>query len=69
MLTGDKATLAAVRREIGTWLPSVAKEDDRVLIYFAGHGFMSRVRATWRRSISNATASPIPAIPWTNWAA
>ena len=40
MLTGDKATLAAVRREIGTWLPSVAKEDDRVLIYFAGHGFM-----------------------------
>ena len=42
MLTGEKATLAAVRREIGTWLPSVAKEDDRVLIYFAGHGFMSQ---------------------------
>jgi len=42
MLTGDKATLAAVRQEIGTWLPSVAKEDDRVLIYFAGHGFMSQ---------------------------
>jgi tetratricopeptide (TPR) repeat protein len=41
MLIGDKATLANVRREIGTWLPSVAKEDDRVLIYFAGHGFMS----------------------------
>ena len=42
MLTNDKATLANVRREIGTWLPSVAKEDDRVLIYFAGHGFMSQ---------------------------
>src|ERR1035441_9383209 len=40
MLTGDKATLAALRREIGTWLPSVAKDEDRVLIYFAGHGFM-----------------------------
>ena len=40
LLTGDKATLASVRREIGTWLPSVAKPDDRVLIYFAGHGFM-----------------------------
>src|ERR1019366_3287226 len=39
LLTGDKATLANVRREIGTWLPSVAKPDDRVLIYFAGHGF------------------------------
>ena len=40
MLTGDKATLAGLRREIETWLPSVAKDDDRVLIYFAGHGFM-----------------------------
>ena len=41
-----------VRREIGTWLPSVAKEDDRVLIYFAGHGFMSGARATSPPSIS-----------------
>lgn len=40
MLTGEKATLAGLRREIDTWLPSVAKDDDRVLIYFAGHGFM-----------------------------
>ncbi|MCX6626719.1 MAG: tetratricopeptide repeat protein [Candidatus Solibacter sp.] len=40
MLTGDKATLAGLRREIDTWLPSVARDDDRVLIYFAGHGFM-----------------------------
>jgi tetratricopeptide (TPR) repeat protein/uncharacterized caspase-like protein len=40
VLSGAKATLAAVRREIGTWLPSVAKEGDRVLIYFAGHGFL-----------------------------
>jgi tetratricopeptide (TPR) repeat protein len=40
LLTGDKATLAGVRREIDTWLPSVAKPGDRVLVYFAGHGFM-----------------------------
>ncbi|MDR3702545.1 MAG: tetratricopeptide repeat protein [Candidatus Sulfopaludibacter sp.] len=40
VLTGAKATLAAIRREIDTWLPSVAKEGDRVLVYFAGHGFM-----------------------------
>ncbi|HJT86915.1 MAG TPA: tetratricopeptide repeat protein [Bryobacteraceae bacterium] len=40
MLTGAKATLAGLRREIDTWLPSVAKDDDRVLIYFAGHGFV-----------------------------
>lgn len=40
VLTGAKATLAALRREINEWLPSVAKDDDRVLIYFAGHGFV-----------------------------
>ncbi|MEO8371561.1 MAG: tetratricopeptide repeat protein [Candidatus Solibacter sp.] len=40
VLTNEKATLAGLRHEIDTWLPSVAKDDDRVLIYFAGHGFM-----------------------------
>jgi tetratricopeptide (TPR) repeat protein len=40
VLTGAKATLANVRREIGEWLPSVAKDGDRVLVYFAGHGFV-----------------------------
>ena len=39
-LTGPKATLANVRRELEEWLPSVAKDEDRVLIYFAGHGFV-----------------------------
>jgi len=41
MLTGSKATLANVRRELEEWLPSVTKEGDRVLIYFAGHGFVA----------------------------
>jgi tetratricopeptide (TPR) repeat protein len=40
VLTNEKATLANLRQEINTWLPGVAKEDDRVLIYFAGHGFI-----------------------------
>ena len=40
VLTGAKATLAGLRREIGQWLPSVAQDGDRVLIYFAGHGFV-----------------------------
>jgi tetratricopeptide (TPR) repeat protein len=40
VLEGAKATLANVRHEIGEWLPSVAKDGDRVMIYFAGHGFV-----------------------------
>ena len=40
VLNGAQATLANLRQEIDVWLPSVAKDDDRVLIYFAGHGFV-----------------------------
>ncbi|MGA1994627.1 MAG: tetratricopeptide repeat protein [Bryobacteraceae bacterium] len=45
VLTGAKATLAGLRREIDTWLPSVASPGDRVLIYFAGHGFLYQGQA------------------------
>jgi tetratricopeptide (TPR) repeat protein len=40
LLTGEKATLAGMRREISSWLPGIAQSDDRVLVYFAGHGFL-----------------------------
>lgn len=39
-LIGPQATLANLTRELEVWLPSVAKDNDRVLIYFAGHGFI-----------------------------
>lgn len=39
-LTGSQATLAAIRQAIDVWLPSVAQGDDRVVIYFAGHGLI-----------------------------
>ena len=32
VLTGPQATLAAMRREIDEWLPSVAKEGDRITV-------------------------------------
>lgn len=39
-LKGAQATLANVRRELEEWLPSVAQPQDRVVVYFAGHGFV-----------------------------
>jgi len=39
-LIGPRATLANLRRELEQWLPTAAGEGDRVLIYFAGHGFV-----------------------------
>jgi tetratricopeptide (TPR) repeat protein len=39
-LTGARATVANIKQELENWLPSVTKDDDRVLIYFAGHGFL-----------------------------
>lgn len=41
VLKDSQATLANIKYQLETWLPSVAKDDDRVLIYFAGHGFIS----------------------------
>ena len=44
-LIGAQATLANIQKELEHWLPDTAKDDDRVLIYFAGHGFMSGGKA------------------------
>lgn len=44
-LTGSRATLAELRKALEEWLPSVTTDDDRVLIYFAGHGFLYQGRA------------------------
>ena len=41
MLTGEQASRANILRELENWLPSVTARNDRVLIYFAGHGFIS----------------------------
>ena len=39
-LSGPRATLANMRHELEEWLPATAHDGDRVLIYFAGHGFV-----------------------------
>jgi tetratricopeptide (TPR) repeat protein/uncharacterized caspase-like protein len=40
-LIDSQATLANIQHELETWLPSVTHPEDRVLVYFAGHGFVS----------------------------
>ena len=40
-LIDGQATLENIRHELETWLPSVTHPEDRVVIYFAGHGFVS----------------------------
>ncbi len=40
-LIDREASLSNIKKELEQWLPSVTKPDDRVLIYFAGHGFVA----------------------------
>ncbi len=44
LLIGPQATLANIKKELEGWLPSVAKPEDRVVVYFAGHGLVSNGR-------------------------
>lgn len=44
VLIGPKATLLNVKRELEEWLPKVAQPEDRVIVYFAGHGFVAGAR-------------------------
>ena len=39
-LIGSDATLANITKELEVWLPSVTTDNDRVVVYFAGHGFL-----------------------------
>jgi tetratricopeptide (TPR) repeat protein len=43
-LKGSQATLANIKQELEVWLPSVAQPADRVVVYFAGHGFVQNGR-------------------------
>jgi uncharacterized caspase-like protein len=63
-LIGAKATLANIRHEIEEWLPSVTKEGDRVLLYFAGHGFVTEdgraFLAPYDIKLNNVAATAYP---------
>ena len=40
VLTDEQASLANIREALEEWLPSVARPEDRVVVYFVGHGFV-----------------------------
>ncbi|MFN7926036.1 MAG: caspase family protein [Bryobacteraceae bacterium] len=44
-LLGKEATAARIRQTLEEWLPSVATEADRVVVYFVGHGLVDDKRA------------------------
>jgi tetratricopeptide (TPR) repeat protein/uncharacterized caspase-like protein len=43
-LKGPQATLANIKDALENWLPQVAQPTDRVVVYFAGHGFVQNGR-------------------------
>jgi tetratricopeptide (TPR) repeat protein len=66
-LKGSQATLANVRQAIEEWLPSVAQPQDRVVVYFSGHGFVNNGKgylAPWDVDPNrlDATAYPMTAL-------
>src|SRR5215831_12337077 len=44
LLKGPQATLSNIQHELEDWLPLVAQPSDRVVVYFAGHGFVKNGR-------------------------
>ncbi len=63
VLIGAQATLKNLRHELEDWLPAVAKEPDRVVVYFAGHGLVVRGRgyiAPWDVDISSPETTAYP---------
>jgi tetratricopeptide (TPR) repeat protein len=62
-LINERATVDNIRHELEVWLPSVTQDNDRVLIYFAGHGFVSGGHgwlATYDVDLHNIAATAYP---------
>ena len=63
VLKGPEASEANVLHELEDWLPSVTAPGDRVLVYFAGHGFISAGKgylAPYDIDLHNIAGTAIP---------
>jgi len=47
LLLDQEATVANIKKAIGTWLRQQAKEDDTVMIYYSGHGAPEGKETYW----------------------
>jgi tetratricopeptide (TPR) repeat protein len=62
-LIGSRATLANLTDALEKWLPSVAQEQDRVIVYFAGHGLVDHGRgylAPYDVNVNNVAGTAYP---------
>ncbi|MCZ2149885.1 MAG: caspase family protein [Bryobacterales bacterium] len=68
LILGKDAGIGRIRHEVEEWLPSVAGPEDRVVVFFAGHGFVGAdgegflAASDIRREQSRETAYPMAAL-------
>ena len=68
LLKGPDATLANIRYYLEEWLPGVAAPDDRVVVYFAGHGFVNAGKGFLAPAdVNDRNVWRIPATRWPCW--
>ena len=63
LLVGQEATRVNILNELEGWLERTTRENDRVLIYFAGHGFISGAKgyiAPYDIDLQDIAGSAIP---------
>ncbi len=65
LLVGRNATLQNIRQALEEWLPSQVQEQDRAVVYFAGHGFVKDGKGYLAPGTLTPTALTRPATPWT----
>ena len=68
-LISPQATIANIRKALEEWLVTQAQEPDRVIVFFAGHGWSTPTDAViWLPTTSTSETSNIPDCRCRSWA-